>query len=1429
MDVLASCLERRRLIVAAAVLLSLAGLAAWLTMPREEDPRFPQRHGLVLTSFPGADAETVERLVLEPLEEHLTEVEEVNQLESTARAGFAMIEVELLDEIYDTDAAWDEVRDGVERARREFPAGVGKPVVEDDLVSQEAVLLAVTGSTDLLQLKAAAERLKRGLLGISSVKQVKLVADPGEQITVEYDDAVARRLGVDPTQLGRQLGARSHIVPGGLIHLGSKTANLRPHTDFLSVEEIASTPVMLPTGASVPLGELGRVRRGPAEPALERMRWNGVPAVGLGVVPRDKIDRIVFGKAVRERLDELRAAIAPLGVDEVVFQPASVEKRLDDLSRSLRIGILIVTAVLFVAMGLRLGMLVAALLPLVSLTSIGVFATGGGILHQISIAALVLALGMLVDNAIVMVEAIQWRLDNGEPVKQAAAASVRELALPLGTATGTTVAAFVPMLLSKGGTADFTRALPILIILTLTVSYVYAVFVTPVLSELVLRPRGERPARRLAVLPEAVARFAVRRPFLVLVGAVVLVVAALLSSGLVKQQFFPAADRSLVVVDMEMPEGTHLEGTDEVAQRFEAELAALPEVRATAAFVGRSVPKFYYNLPTRPHEPHRAQILLELHKLEDVDRVMAWVRDYARSEVPEMSVVARRLEQGPPVIAPIEVRVFGDDLTELEEATDAVVAAVRATPGAIDVRHDLGLGVPTVGFEIDDAAAGRLGLARADVALAIAGRTLGTEIGQYRAGEDPVPIRVRSSAGEELPVTRLATIDVTPPGGDPVPLAQLARLDVEWRPAAIHHMARSRLVRVLAELAPGTTAHAVQTLLQPRLDALELPAGVRLAFGGELEESGKANSAILRTMPLGVLLLLFFLLAEFNSFRRVGIVLATVPLAAVGVIPGLLLANQPFGFMSMLGMLSLVGIVVNNAIVMLDVVERRREEGLGINEALTEAVKRRTRPILLTMATTVAGLLPLAFSGTLWPPLAWAMISGLLASTVLTLVVVPALYRVLFRDGAVPLASPAVKVAAGTVVVLLALFARSAMAQGLTLGEAMARAAARPLAVAAERRSAAASEAAAAARRAALWPSVGMSVDATARDRDYNFDTPLGGFTLGERESVAGALELRQPVLDPAPRLYGAPAARTEAEAAASAALRTRRELAAEAAQRYVRVLAIDARSRSTEAFVESLRARLHETEERVKAGRTLEADALKVRLDLESAELELLELERDRRVALVDLGRAVGEDGPVEPAFDGGYDRGGGVDVGESLTAALEQRADLRAASLRLEALGLRARAVGAERLPRLTAVARYQQSSGDPFRPEELVEGILQVSWNPFAAGTRAPRRAALEAQRGAAVAELEELRRGVRSEIEAAVARLQTARDAVEVRRRGVELATETLRVEQERHSAGRATTNDLLDAEAALRRQRTLSELARLDVLLAWVGIDLAVGE
>ncbi|MGD9387054.1 MAG: efflux RND transporter permease subunit [Gammaproteobacteria bacterium] len=990
-------MERRRLVLALVFTLSLIGLASWLGMNRQEDPFFPYRYGQVHVSWPGADAAQVERLLLNPLQEEIAQVDEVNELRGIARLGFAQIVVGMHDHVYDTDEVWQRVRVAIERAERDFPPGAGKPELLDRMMDTEGIVLVVTGSEDLIALAEAARSLRRDLFRVPDIARVELLADPGEQLVVSIDPAAAEVWGLDARTLGGQLAARNVTMPGGLLSRDGRSVVLRPRSDFGSLEELAETPVRLPSGDMVPLGDVAGLHFEPDDPPTERMWLNGRPAVGLGIViPENRLNAVRFGERVRAVVDEVRESYAPLEIQEMFYQPRWVEDRLAELARSLLLGMAVVILVLLLFMGPRLGLTVAGVLPLVTLSSLAIYAMGGGVMHQIAVAGLVIALGMLVDNAIVMVENLQWHLDQGRGKREAAMLSVRELAGPLAAATGTTLAAFMPLLLSQGNTADFTRGIPILVMLTLVVSYLYAVFATPVMATVMLQPRSGGSGLRTQSLGAFLGRVAVHRPAWTITLAAVLVAGGVLLSGQLQRDFFPSTDRNQLIVDLRFTEGTELEYTALQANLMAEELRQRAEVTAAHVFAGSSGPRFYYNLMKIPNSPHLGRIVAITESDDDLPTLMHWVRSYARARVPDAHVTASRLGQGPPVDAPVEIRVFAEDPAQLVEAAEAVMRVLRETPGAIDVRHTLGTGLATVRLDVDDSAAARLGLSRTDVAEALASATLGSEFSTWRVRREPLPMIIRAPEGRQFPLEGLAGLPLPLPGGGTVPLGQVARSSLEWQPAVIRQWDMQRMTGVLAETADDYTYDEVISMLSPRLEQLELPPGVHLVFGGAAEEAGEANSALFQTLPIGVLMLLAFLLYQFNSFRLMAIVLVTVPLAVVGVTPGLLLSGQPFSFTAMLGVVALVGIVVNNAIVLIDLVRRLEREHAERADAIVAAVARRTRPILMTTATTIAGLLPLTLTqSTLWPPLAWAIISGLLASTLLTLVVIPALYRLL--------------------------------------------------------------------------------------------------------------------------------------------------------------------------------------------------------------------------------------------------------------------------------------------------------------------------------------------------------------------------------------------------------------------------------------------------
>jgi multidrug efflux pump subunit AcrB len=993
-------LDQRRMIISLVLLLSLTGLVAWFTMIRQEDPAFPYRYGYVMVQFPGADVEQVEHLVARPLEEEISEVEAVEEIKTTIRAGFVHAIIGMKQTVYDTDNAWDRIRVAVARAEARFPQGAGKAYVDDRQVDAQTVVLAVGGSDDIIELQQAAERLKNRLYSISAVSRVRLFGDSGEQVTIAIDDASIQTLGITPQQIMDQLSARNQIIPGGFVEVDGRQTLVRPQTEFRSITEIANSPIVLAGGNSVPLSSIAGVRLEVAQPPVATVWSNQEQVVAVGItVARNKVNTVEFGHHLRGFLDELRPEFAPLTIEEMYFQPRHVKARLGELGYSLLAGVLIVGTLLVLTMGPRMGLVVAVILPLVTLSSISLFAMGGGVLHQMAVAGLVIALGMLVDNAIVMVENIQWHMDRGASAVEAAVRSVTELAKPLAAATGTTLAVFVPMLISRGDAADFTRAIPVTILIMLSMSYLFAVFVTPLLSQVILRARAGRVAKnRMAKAGAAIGSLSVRHGRWALLAAAILVLTAAVGSRFIGKEFFPNTDRRQMVVDVYYPEGTPIELTTDFVTGLAAELSTFDESVNVHAFSGNSGPRFFYNLNENPRAPHIGRVVVESRQLEDLDTLIQWVRAEAANRWPEVQIVARRLAQGPPSPAPVELRIIGTDRAQLARYAEDITAMLREIPGTVDVRHNLGIGIPSLRFEFDDAVADARGLSRRQVAQALAQQTQGVEIGSYRAGEDPVPIVLRSKEGSQFSLDQLLAVNAYPAPHRGIPVMDTAQAKMEWQPAVIHHHNLEPVVTVFSELEGGVTYATVFDEIFKRLPALENPAGIRVAAGGSQESSGEANTALFKTLPIGIILLLFFLLLQFNSYRRVLIVLVTVPLAITGVVPGLLITGNTFGFMSLLGVITLVGIVVNNAIVLIDVIDTNLNAGLNSSDAVVEAVARRTRPILLTTLTTVAGLLPLTFtSSTLWPPMAWSIISGLLAATVLTLGVVPTLSNWLLK------------------------------------------------------------------------------------------------------------------------------------------------------------------------------------------------------------------------------------------------------------------------------------------------------------------------------------------------------------------------------------------------------------------------------------------------
>lgn len=999
MNLIKLLVNQKRLILTTAILFAIAGMSSWFNMNRQEDPFFPYRNGFVLTQYPGASVEDIENLVLEPLEQEISQVEEVDEIRGVARAGFSQVIVKMKEYVYDTNTGWNHVRDAIKRAQVKFPDGVLQPVLEDRVIDTPLVVYAISGHQDIMHMRQVAEEIKKSLLTVPELSKIKFYAQAEEEIAIEPHTEILKQLGLNADFIVDQVINKTEVVPLQSLQSDSRQFILNAQTEFQSLDEIKKALITFPDGSSMPLDTLANVTYGAKQDAGSVFWKDGNRAIAIGMfVPVNQLNVVEFGVKIKKVMIDIASDYPEVDIEPIFFQPDRVSNRISELGQSLLLGMLLVSIVLTVFLGLRPGLVVASVIPLVTFTSLAIYNFSGNVLHQMAISGMVIALGMLVDNAIVMVENIQYHIDQGMRKSAASIIAVKQLSFSLFSATGTTLAAFIPMLMAKGNTGDFTNAIPVVIMLSISISYVYSIFVTPAFSHLFLKPSEHSKSSQIMVMGEKFGQIATKHPKNVLIIALLFIVVSMLLFGFVKKDFFPSTDRNQVIVDVTFPEGTHLRHNSAMARELSKEILKQPHVQHAYSFSGNSGPNFYYNLIEKPRSPNISRIDVELDSSFNAGAFIQWINEIVKPKYPNAEIIANKLGQGPPVTAPIEVKVFSNSRELLSQTVHDIQQIIEKTDGTRDVRNNLGIGLPSYQLKFNDEMLNHYNVTRKQIAQSIGLATGGIVVGQYRRAKDPINIIVRNASGIDFPIEQIENIELQIKG-DSIPLRELLAVELQWLPAAIHHYNMQRTSSVFSETKANTTYAKVLQNLRPELDKMQLPKGVKILVAGTSQESEKANKSLGGALPIGMILLLMFLLIEFNSFLKVLIILITIPLAFAGVPIGLLLTNTTFGFTAILGVLALIGIVVNNAIVLLDLIQKNLDKDIEFNQAIISAVKRRARPILLTTITTVAGLFPLVITkSTLWPPLAWTIISGLMVSTFMSLLVVPALYRLLMRN-----------------------------------------------------------------------------------------------------------------------------------------------------------------------------------------------------------------------------------------------------------------------------------------------------------------------------------------------------------------------------------------------------------------------------------------------
>jgi multidrug efflux pump subunit AcrB len=1019
MNPIKSSLQNPQVTFVITALACIVGVYALLQMPRREDPRVTIREGLVLAAYPGATAEQVEDQVTRKIEQLLFGYSEVLKAEtvSTSMVGGVAIEVVLDDAVKGVDVFWSKLRHDLNELRfTDLPQGVLGPVVNSDFGDVVAVLLAVTGKNySYSQLQEHMDLLEQELLRLPAVSKVKRIGDQTEKVYVTSSMQRIVQYGITPLHLVDALQSRNVIAEAGGFDATSTRAPIRTAGFFQTEEQIRRQIVgVSPGGAPIYVGDFAQVERRMGEPDF-LVRAQGQPAIMVTLEMRDGYNIVDFGNSINAAVDRVRARL-PADVEVVTLadQPKVVRERISHFLKEFGGALFAVILSTVILLPLPVAMIAAAAIPVTVFLTLAFLWSIGIELHQVSLAGMIVALGMVVDDAIVITDNYVELLDRGLERTEAAWRSASDLAIPVLTSTLTVAAAFLPLAMLPGNMGEYMFALPVTVIAALACSSVVAMFLTPILCLRFIKQgldttaRPERPdykARFLNGLQRTYDRaidYAMAHRRTTMAFAVGAVAAGGLLGASLDQRFSPPAARDQFAMNIWMPEGTRLGATDDVIREIEAELDADPDIIAFASFIGQGGPRFYWAFQPALPRPNIAQLIVQTTSVDITPEVITRVREKLMLRVPQAEVDVQELTQSYPVWAPIEVRVSGPDVSTLKTIAADIKEIFEATPGSFMVRDDYREDSYALVVDVDPELASRLGMSNSIVANSLAGTFLGMPVTTFWEGNRSVDIVLQLDESHRSSFEDIGTTYIVSSMAR-VPLRSMAELRPEWHNSRIIRRNGTRTITVGSFAEDGVLASNVLGHARATLDTLTLPAGYEMSFGGEYADQVKTFSDMNVAMALSMLGIFLVVLFQFKSSKDALIVMAAIPLSLFGAMLGLVITGNPFGFTSFMGLIALTGIVVRNAIMLLDFIHEKRREGWPVRQAALEAGRRRLRPIFLTSVSGAAGLTPMILSGSgLWSPLASVIAVGLLCSMVFTLLIVPVLYVLTTKEALLP-------------------------------------------------------------------------------------------------------------------------------------------------------------------------------------------------------------------------------------------------------------------------------------------------------------------------------------------------------------------------------------------------------------------------------------------
>jgi multidrug efflux pump subunit AcrB len=993
------------------IFLTIVGIRALITMPRTENPEVTVPGSSIFVLMPGASPIDMEKMVALPIEEALNELEDIERIVSTARDGIAIVSVEF-EFSTDPDEKYDEVVQQVNSIRNMLPDEITQmDMWQWSVADMNMMQLAlISESAPFAEMEKAADDLRKQIEKIRSIRKVDYYGLPEQEIHIHLDFEKMAMVNTSLDHIVRAIGTNNVNIPGGDMKLGPTSLSVKSSGSFQDLDEIRNCVVNSFQGRLIYLRDLARVEFG-YEDQNYLTRFGSARAIFIGITQKEGLNVLSTAEKLNPVIESFKEDLPDGMALEVIYnQPITVKNRISGFMNNLLQGMLLVSMVIFLSLGLRSSMVVALAIPLSLTIGLGFVNFSGFGLQQISIAGLVVVLGMLVDNSIVMVENINRFIQMGHKRREASILAASEIGWPVITATLTTILAFVPLAAMPDMTGEFLISLPVTIMITLTVSLFIALTFTPVITSrlfkeytgVAAKPWGfgrflkwviEKPFRTSLKL-------ALKRPFLTLLLATVYLVGSSWMFQYLGISFFPKAQQPNLMIRATLPEGSNLDRTDQVARYMESVLDTMPEVKYYATNVGHGNPQIYYNVLSRNFDKRYAEIYVELYGYEET--AFAETLRKLREEFdrhPGARIRVKEFEQGVPFSAPIEINLTGDDLDVLREISSDVEEFIREQPGSINIENQFVKTNTELLFEINKEKANMLGVPVIEIDRTIRTAVAGIGISKFRdkSGEE-YNIILRMDRGDEFGMEDMDQIYVSSLSGKQIQMKQFVNLKLQQVPSSISRFDMERTAEILADVRSGYTLDEIMDPVLEKLEQYPMPEGYGYAIGGELESRSESFGGMTNAILIAIVSIFSVLVLQFRSFKQPLIVFLAIPFAFTGMIWALLITGNSFSFMAFVGLTSLVGIVVNNSIILVDYINKLRERGEPLNTALQVAAEIRLTPIVLTALTTIGGLLPLTvIGGSLWAPMGWTIIGGLLVSTLLILVIVPVSYKLLER------------------------------------------------------------------------------------------------------------------------------------------------------------------------------------------------------------------------------------------------------------------------------------------------------------------------------------------------------------------------------------------------------------------------------------------------